>query len=418
MQWLLVFFYSAIICWAISRMKFFKQSGIKIQWWIAIFLFKVLVGILYGYIHSLSYGGGDTMYGFKQGIRIYNQLHNHGWIIYSKLVFLPCHFPPYAGIENFATNNSLPYGDESYYLIVRLHAITALLSGGFYNVHVVFYNILSFTGVVLLYSAFKNELKEKSFLIVVALILIPSVVFWTSGIHKDGLALLGIGMLFYSISNLNQFSFGKLIFGIISVILLYIVRSYILIILIPLVLVYLIFKNKEKRLALYYSIGFMAFVITILLLSSITAIAPFSKIAWWQHAFKALPETENTLPLPDLQPNLISFLKVIPHSINHSFFQPLPWMAINKYQFVVGIQDLFLIVLLFLFLGYSIFKKKVIPHLFYLSFGYAISLYVLLGIIVPNLGALSRYKSTGTFFLGLAIISLIPFEPIKKYFKY
>ena len=184
------------------------------------------------------------------------------------------------------------------------------------------------------------------------MILIPSVVFWTSGIHKDGLALLGIGLLFYSIKKPNQLSIGKFTLGIIGVLLLYIVRSYILFILIPLVLVYLIFKKQEKKLMLFYFSGFAAFTLVVLILSSFTIISPFSRIAWWQHAFKALPATENTLSLPDLQPNLISFLKVIPHSINHSFFQPLPWTAINNYQLCVGLQDFILILLLFLFFGY------------------------------------------------------------------
>lgn len=414
MQWLLVFFYSAIICWGISRMKFFKDSGVKIHWWIAIFLVKVLVGILYGYIHSFSYGGGDTYYGFKQGVRIYDAIYNNGLSVYLKLVFLPCHYPAYEGLERWA-HNSIPYGDESYYLIIRFHALVALISGGYYNVHVVFFNILSFTGVAFLYSAFKDELKEKRFLILASLLLIPSVVFWTSGIHKDGLSLLGIGMILYSVKKRIKYSGENIIAGILGILLLYIVRSYILLILFPLVFVYIIFEKKKNKLIVFYGSTFIAFILFILLVSSLTTtVSPFSKLIWWQSAFKAIPATENTISLPSLQPKAASFFEIIPVSINHSFLQPLPWKAINFYQFVIGMQEMILFFLLVLLIFYSIIKRQVFSHLFYLSLGYTISLYALLGIIVPNLGALSRYKSTGTFFLALAIICLLPYEKSKN----
>ncbi len=396
-------------------MKFFKKSEIKIHWWIAIFLFKVLVGILYGYIHLQSFGGGDTLYGFKQGIRIYNLLYNHGLIVYSKLVFLPCSYPPYEGVTRWAYN-SIPYGDESYYLIVRFHALVALISGGFYNVHVVFFNILSFAGVAMLYSAFKNELKEKKMLILVGLVLVPSVVFWTSGIHKDGLALLAIGLIFHSIKSRVKYSPINFIVGLLGFILLYIVRSYIIVILIPLLFDYLIYKKNDRRLFLLYSSTFIGFILLILLVSSITtSITPFNKLIEWQAAFNDLAVTENSVSLPTIHANAISFIRIIPVSIIHSFLKPLPWEVVNIYQLVIGLQDLFLFALLFFLIFYSILKRKLVPHLFYLSIGYTLSLYILLGMIVPNLGALSRYKSTGTFFLVLAIISLIPVEVIRKY---
>ncbi len=401
-----------------SRMKFFKTSDIKIKWWCGIFLFKVLVGILYGYIHSLSYSGADTFYSFKQGIRVYNTFPNFGFTTYFKLVFLPCHYPSYSGIERW-THNSIPYGDESYYLIIRFHALVALISGCYYNVHVVFYNILSFAGCVFLYRAFKDELKEKSILLLSALIFIPSVVFWTSGIHKDGLSLLGIGMLFYSLKQNEEFLFSKIFLVLISIILLYIVRSYILLILIPLIAVYLIFRNKKKNLLIYYSISFFVFFFIVLLVSSVVGgISPVDKIVWWKNAFASLTVSENSIPLPQLHPDAISFMQLIPHAFVHSFLQPFIWNAKNGYQIFIGLQDWLLFFSLIFLIIYSVIKRKVFPHLFYLSIGYTISVYILLGMIVPNLGALSRYKSSGTFFLALAVISLIPTGLIKKVFKH
>ncbi len=418
MQWLLIFFYCSLICWGISKLNFFINSGIKIKWWISIFLFKVFIGIIYGLIHSQEYGGGDTLYGFTQGLRIYNTLPNNGIEIFFKLVFLPCHYPAYDGVEKWVYS-SIAYGDESYYFIIRLHALMAIFSGGFYNVHVVFFNLLSFAGVAFLFSAFSHELQSKKSWILFALVLIPSVVFWTSGIHKDGLALLSLGMIFYSIKKRKKYSLTHFIPGIVGILLLFIVRSYILLIIIPLILIYLLFKKREKNLIWLYSAGFLVFVLLILFITSISkTISPVNKLIWWQTAFNALDTTENTQFLPTLQPTAVSFLSIIPVAINHSFFQPEPWNAINLYQFIIGIQDYLLAIILLSLIVFSIIKRKVFSHLFFLSIGYCLLLYVLLGIIVPNLGALSRYKSTGTFFLCLSIISLIPVEWIKKYFKY
>ena len=418
MQWLLVFFYSALFCFCISKMKFFKSSGIKIQWWCLIFLFKVEVGIFYAYIHSLSYNGADTIFGFNQGVRIYHLIQSQGFSTYFKLVCLPCHYPSYSGIERW-THNSIPYGDESYYLIIRFHALSALISGCYYNVHVVFFNILSFAGCAFIYAAFKDELKEKRNLLIVALILIPSVVFWTSGIHKDGLSLLAIGMLFYSLKERNKISIQRIIIGTLGIMLLYIVRSYALVILIPLLSVYFIFKGKEKRLWLYYSITFFGFLLFVFLISSVIGgTSPLDKVLWWKNTFRTLSTSENSVALPDANADIFSFLQLIPYALLHSFLQPFLWDTKNIYQLIVGIQDWALLVLIVCLIINSLIKKKPFTHLFYLSIGYTTSIYLLLGMIVPNLGALSRYKSTGTLFLCISIISLLPKAFMKRSSKH
>ncbi len=408
MELLIILLYCSLVCFCISRIKFFSNSGIKIKWWILIFLLKVIVGILYGYIHSFSYGGGDTLYAFNRGIRIYNLIASHGFSVYAKLVFLPCHYPPYAGIDRW-THNDLSYGDESYYLLVRLHAIFALISFGYYNVHVVLFNILSFMGVVLTYFSFKRVLNEKSILLLLGCCCIPSIVFWTSGIHKDGLALLGISFLFFSIQKNSLPVILKIFSAALGLILLWIIRPYIIIIFLPLLPVYLFFQERKSGVIIYYLTSISLAVIFSLLVSYfIPSYSLFAKITWWQQAFAQLETTPNSVYLPAMKGDFISFLSVLPYSILHSFFEPFIWRSSNIYQLIISVQDMLLLLFLFYFFIKRIRAQKMIPHLFYLSIGYAFGLYILLGMIVPNLGALSRYKSTGTLFLFMAVLSLVP----------
>ena len=416
MQWLLIFFYCALVCFCISRLKFFKNSGIKIQWWCAAFLMKVAVGILYGYIHSQSSAGGDTWCFFRQGMRIHSFIARFGVSDYLKMVFLPCREPIYHGLERWS--NDFHYGDESNYLLVRFHALAALISFGYYNVHVVFYNLISFAGVALLYSSFRKELGEKAGWVLIALCCIPGIAFWTSGMHKDGMALLGIALLFFSVMNPRKSFFLNSLIALGGIALLLIVRPYIVFLFIPFMAVYYFFGKEKKHLLWYYLTSAVLFFVFLLSLNSIIpGFSLLERIVWWQQEFCKLVSTSNTLYIPPLHANIVSFLSVLPYAFDHSLLRPYFWDSKNVFQIISSVHDLLLLIIFIVVVIYSIRKKNKPSHLFYLSKGYVITLYGLLGLIVPNLGALVRYKSTGTFFFALAIICLLPKDFYKKIFR-
>lgn len=168
---------------------------------------KLGYSLLYLYIFIEYYGNG-VLYGdssrFLQDSRILADIAYNQPLEYIKLLF------------GFADENSeiiwpyiektniWMYGDNGDFindnrLIIRLNSLIHLISNGNIYIHSLFHVFISFIGVKLLYQVFSNYVKQKK-IFWYALVLIPSVSFWSGAILKESLLILGLGLLFYAIS--------------------------------------------------------------------------------------------------------------------------------------------------------------------------------------------------------------------------
>src|SRR3977135_750399 len=83
---ILVAFYTALFCFLILRLKFFQRFLQPVKIVAGLFIFKVIVGTLYGFIHFKLYAGGDTYAYVYDSKIVFGALHNNFWL-YLKLVF-------------------------------------------------------------------------------------------------------------------------------------------------------------------------------------------------------------------------------------------------------------------------------------------------------------------------------------------
>ena len=131
--------------------------------------------------------------------------------------------------------------------IIRLHSVIRFISFGSPFVHTLFMCFFSMLGLRHLFISIRPYSKLKSNLIFFILLLFPSMLFWTSGILKEPILFLGIGL--FSRAILIKDPTPKRIVIIASgLILLLLIKPYVLICLLPAVLFYItyhkIFKNK------------------------------------------------------------------------------------------------------------------------------------------------------------------------------
>ena len=122
---------------------------------------------------------------------------------------------PYYEQMNSWLNASPVYNDNR--TIIRLNAFFRFFSLGHYYVHVVFINFLSFTGLFCLYKSFLNYLPEKKTELLFLTFLMPSMMFWGSGLLKDGLLISGFGIFIYSLKILEILKKKKIFFIYINV---------------------------------------------------------------------------------------------------------------------------------------------------------------------------------------------------------
>jgi hypothetical protein len=129
--------------------------------------------------------------------------------------------------------------------IIRVHALIDLFSFGSIFVHMIIFCFLSLIGTYLLYRVLSNHSVLKPSLIFGLLLLLPNLLFWSSGILKEPLIIFGIGSLAYAFVSEASRTI-KIAFGILGLVAMSCFKPYILIALLAVGIVYFIYSVSPK----------------------------------------------------------------------------------------------------------------------------------------------------------------------------
>ncbi|MEY4926888.1 MAG: hypothetical protein RI894_1324 [Bacteroidota bacterium] len=309
------------------------------------------------------------------------------------------------------------WSDDDSYAILRFHAILRWFSGGFYTIHGAFMAVLLYFASRNIYTVLYNyidfEEKKQTYLLTTAVFFVPSVWFWTGGIHKDGFIYIGLSLLIYSfhyLSNLKSVSilsnFSLILKGILGVFLLFLCRSYLLVALFPALFFGLFFGarfsffNTKKGLQYIILLG-----LGLILFYSVITIAdlPFlEKLARKQREF--ISEWGNLdFSVPQLAPTWASLLQNLPIALRNGLFQPVLSTHSSIILLVMGLEPIFLL----LFSAFLAFQQKNVKTtpLTYFLLTYCLLNLLLVGLLTANIGTLIRYRS-----VALGLIPLLAFS--------
>jgi hypothetical protein len=294
-----------------------------------------------------------------------------------------------------------------------------------------------FCGLFLLYPVKQLlQTKERGLaLLLYYSFLIPSFVYWSSGIMKDTICIICMSVILNAVFGIyyNQ-KILKFIPLVLGAYVLYIIKPYIALTFVPmmLMLLYLLFiqKIKSKALAIFA-------LVTVLLTSFIAGINSQAFDDILQENIKstvALSEnfksqSENLegafFSYGEITPSLGGVLAKAPLAITTVFFRPFPWEAkkiITMMSCIEGIMFMLITLVLFFKAGPFRFFKVLFTDPFCVSFLIFILVFALFtGLSTPNFGSLARYKIPCLPFyvlIMLRIAGALPQPPIlfKKIF--
>lgn len=192
----------------ISKLSFFRLEGIPIRWIQGVFVLKVLAGVTLWAIYTFYYPDrhtADIYKYFDDSKPMFDAIHSSP-SDYFKMLFGYKndgeHFNRYYNqmYNWFREYDSGIYNDS--HTLIRFNAALRLISFGYFNVHTVFMCFISLLGLVAIYKTFASILKENREWLFLVVFLMPSVLFWGSGVLKEGLIFLGIGFLVYFFNKL------------------------------------------------------------------------------------------------------------------------------------------------------------------------------------------------------------------------
>lgn len=129
--------------------------------------------------------------------------------------------------------------------IIRVHAVIDLFSVGSIFTHMIIFCFISLIGTFLLFLALRKHSQLKPWLIFALLLLLPNLLFWSSGILKEPFIIFGLGAVAFAMAAKSSKN-KRIMIGLLGLIALLCFKPYILIALLASGLVYLIYSLSPK----------------------------------------------------------------------------------------------------------------------------------------------------------------------------
>ncbi len=163
--------------------------------------------------HFLIHDHSDYFGTNRYGIVEYNSmLHT------PKLFFTDLFTSNYADNGEFFGSKNSYWNDLRFNIIYKILGLFNIFSRGNIYINTLFFNFFSFIGLVMLYRVFVNIYPEAKKAVIAGCFLLPSTLYFGSGLHKDLIVLLALSVICYALyfGVKNGFTIKKIIYLILS----------------------------------------------------------------------------------------------------------------------------------------------------------------------------------------------------------
>ncbi len=426
------FLWFALLVYILKKWKFIQSTGIKTQTIYLLFGVKVLFGFALFWVYNYYYlntNTADIFKYFEDAKVLKHYIYNDSPIDYLKFIF-GFH------IDTPATQEAILHTKHWVKLveinalndnqtIIRIHALLLFITNGYFHIHTLIFCFISFIGCIFLFKTIKALFPLENGKIIIGLFLIPSVLFWSSGVLKESILIFGIGLFVYHwwkvIYKQGKYLLSiPLIIG--SLYLIMILKSYVIIAMLPSIISwYLIHRTKTKFYLPIFLIINAAYVI--FLFKSHDFLPSFNfmeHLMFKQNDFINVAtemHAQSKIELPILDGTYSSLLTNIPNAIYNVFCQPEMSRITNALMLFSFLENLFIISLIGVMIFFFKKPSKEQRLFIWFCFFYILLLSILIGLVVPISGAIVRYKIPFIPFLVVSVLICIDFEKIKNIFK-
>ncbi|NNC96264.1 MAG: hypothetical protein HKN92_11955 [Chitinophagales bacterium] len=371
-------------------------------------MLKCVVAILYYEFHRNIIQGGDIFL-YLNDAEILHEVLLRDPMQFIRLVFGPNggSIPPDLAQPIDEMGH---WGNISAYFMVRVHAMIRLLSFGHDWVHGIFMAFISFSGICILIHTLNLTLSRINSLYIYILFLLPSLLFWTSGYHKETIVTLAFPLYFYGIFNIvkGRLSITAILSLLIGASILLILRDFFFwLSLPPLISLILSLKFRKYALVVFAAVYFLALVLG----TSIDIPGKDSNYLEYidqkRSEYMSLKVGNTHFDPPDYKASLPAFIYALPESMLNGFFRPFPSDTASTQTYLALIENILIVILILLFLLRTKVSSSDLPFLMFLIF-LGLSIIIATGLIVPNSGAILRYRSVGLLLFLPAVMNLRP----------
>lgn len=404
MHIVLTILYFALFSWIITRIPFFKNSGLGKPTLTSLFALKVLAGLGYAYFYNLPayHADSDTFRFFNYSMQETDMLLHQPW------QFVKSFFTHgYSSSGNLFVGNNSYWNDLKSNTIIKLLAVCNVFTFKSYYANIVWFNFFFFFGIVAFYRLMDSLFPGRKWGLLLAICCMPSFLFWCSGIHKDGLLFTALGVLlwlFYQALN-HGFTIVRIAFMSGCLLLMFLTRNYVSAAMLSALLSWYLAQRYHNgiRSFLYVYAG------CIVLFFALAYVHPALNFPLYiterQQEFMDL-QGGSTIQVTPVTPTAIGFAKALPQALDMALLRPHISEAKNK-SYLPAIAEVCLSVVLLIACILLRDKTKPIPPAVWACWFIALSLLLVAGYTITLSGAIVRYRSLVLPLLFAPLIGLI-----------
>lgn len=300
--------------------------------------------------------------------------------------------------------------------IIRLNVLVNFLSWGNYHVHTVWMSFISLLGGVAMIKAFGQLTRIPSVVLGIACLLLPSLLLWTSGVLKEAPMMLGLGfLLLYAVRWYAKGGVKNLIVAILLIGAMFFIKGYVILVFFPAILFLIsarFFKGRQLIAFAITHLAVLAFAIGGLYRAGDLAHVLQKKQTDFVNVGVEQGAGSMIVPLPI--DGVAQQLTAIPKAWYRAYLRPDVRDFDSLFHIGLGVEAWLIVLVGILAL---IFRRKDLivseKATLLMCWSFVLSLGLIIGICVPILGAIVRYKVPALPFLVVALVTILDFNLLK-----
>jgi hypothetical protein len=372
---------------------------------------KLIGGIAFGLIYTLYYKGGDTIGYYECAMAYVNLLFDDSNDFATAM--LGGGTPEIKSLFNSRTGSPMSYMfyDEKTRTVIKFCVPFVLLSGKSFFLSTVLVSVATYGGLWKLFRMFVGYFPKYTANLSVAVLFMPSVVFWGSGILKDSFTLAATCYFIVATNDLinSKKRFWPLVAILISGFAILAIKPYILLILFPGTLVWYFYKRIQRIKNAYFRYIIVPGIYAFIVFGSYFALTAFGDrlgrfspdqalqtAAIIQYDLKQDYYEGSSFDIGTIEPTFASVAGKLPAAVTAGLFRPFIWESRNVVMIFAGLENMFiLLATLYVILAVrpsvtlGLIKRN--PMLLY-CFVFAVLFAFMIGVTTSNFGALARFK--------------------------
>ena len=391
------------------------EKSLRVFFWPGLMI-KMLAGVCVGLVYQYYYSSGDTFMFFQESLWLADYFMDN----------------PIGYVQSLWNESNLPEGhaltisQPRSLFFVKLVSVFTIISGKNYWITSLYLSLISFIGSFWFFSLVIKKLNVSMWMAAIALLFFPSVVFWSSGIIKESVAMAALFILSgYFIKKMtgDRMPIRGWIIVALCLWIMWSLKYYWTALFIPIALTSLLLNEAKKYAKLSaVKVALLWVSMYVVITVSISFLHPnfylnrlLDVIVQNNYAYTSISESNDLIQFYNLQPFWTHVIINSPWALVSGLFRPFVWEFDSVFKLAISLEGIVLFVLM---VGQLHNPKRLMQStnrlMLFSVLCYSILLCTFLALSTPNLGSLSRYK---VGFMPFLLLILFADNPLLQLFR-